>query len=126
MNVGTSDLNPNSLPSSKARFDQDAAHVSVVNRTHRVVRERAKALSEQRSRLKSLWIPLAVCSVLLIVISIGAWDALAQSDISPTGIPDASDQMLVFLLWFLPISAAAFAIVWFNRTRSAAGNEPTQ
>lgn len=102
------------------------AAASLVNRTHRVIRERAKSQIDRRSRFRSLSIPLAICSALLIVISIGAWNALAQTDLSPTGIPDASDQMLVFLLWFFPVSAALLTMVWFKRNRIASGNESAQ
>ncbi len=102
------------------------AQSALVNRTHRVVRERARIQSDRRSRAKSLWIPLAICSALLLVISTSAWNILAQNDLSPTGIPDASDQMLVFLLWFFPVSAALLAMVWFNRSRTSQGNESTR
>ena len=52
------------------------ARASVVNRTHRVVRERAKTLAARRSRIRSLWIPLAVCSSLLVIICTAVWSAL--------------------------------------------------
>ena len=98
-----------------------AARASVVNRTHRVVRERARSQSDRRSRVKSLWIPLAVCSALLSVLSIAAWMIFAQNDLSPTGIPDASAQMLVVLLWFLPVSGALLATVWFRKSHASSG-----
>lgn len=98
--------------------DQGAARAALVNRTHRVVRERARSQSIRRTRLKSLWIPLAVCAALVLIISTGAWTILAQNDLYPSAIPDASDQMLVFLVWFFPVSAALLAMVWFQRTRT--------
>lgn len=102
------------------------ARASLVNRTHRIVRERAVTQSDRRTRLKSLGIPLAICSALLIILSTGAWISLAQNDLSPTGIPDASDQMLVFALWFFPASAALLAMVWFKRTPTPSSSEPTR
>jgi hypothetical protein len=45
-----------------------AARAGVVNRTHRVVRERAKVIQARRSRDRSLMAPLILCSVLLISI----------------------------------------------------------
>ncbi len=112
------------LPRSSMDFeDHGVAPASLVNRTHRVVRERARSQSDRRSRLKSLLIPLAVCSALLLIISTGAWTILAQNDLSPTAIPDAADQMLVFLLWFFPVSAALLALVWVKRTRTPSGRE---
>lgn len=98
--------------------DHGAASAALVNRTHRVVRERARSQSIRRTRLKSLWIPLAVCAALVLIISTGAWTILAQNDMYPSAIPDASDQMLVFLVWFFPVSAALLAMVWFQRTRT--------
>ncbi len=103
-----------------------AARASLVNRTHRVIRERARTQTDQRRRLQSLWIPLAVCSALLLIIATGVWAGLAQYEITPTGIPDASDQMLVFLLWFFPVSAALLAMVWFNRARTRSSHESMQ
>ncbi len=101
-----------------------AAPASLVNRTHRIVRERARTQSDRRRHLKSLWIPLAVCSALLLIISTGIWTALAQNDILPTDIPDAGEQMLVFLLWFFPVSAALLAMVWFKKTSPNSASEP--
>ncbi len=46
------------------------------------------------------------------------WSLLDQYELAPTGIPDASNQMLVFLLWFLPVTAALLAAAWVRRTRS--------
>jgi hypothetical protein len=98
--------------------DTDApARASVVNRTHRVVRERAKTIAARRSRVRSLWIPLAVCSSLLIIISTAVWSALDQYDVTPSGVPDASNQFLVLCLWFLPVSLVLLAVVLFQRAR---------
>jgi hypothetical protein len=93
------------------------ARASVVNRTHRVVRERAKTLAARRSRFRSLWIPLAVCSALLTIICTAVWSALDAYDVTPSGVPDASNQFLVLCLWFLPVSMALLAVVLFQRAR---------
>lgn len=100
-----------------------AARASVVNRTHRVVRERAQSQSDWQRRLKSLWIPLAVCCALLIVLAFAGWTILAQNDLTPTDVPDASAQMLVFFLWFLPVSGALLAAVWFRKSQTPTGSE---
>jgi hypothetical protein len=99
------------------------ARASVVNRTHRVVRERAKSIAARRSRVRSLWIPMAVCSSLLIIICTAVWSVLDQYDVAPNGVPDASNQFLVLLLWFLPMSMALLALVLFRRTRKRADRE---
>jgi hypothetical protein len=96
---------------------------SVVNRTHRVVRERAKSIAARRSRVRSMWIPLAVCSSLLIILICTVWSILDQYDVTPTGVPDASNQFLVLLLWFLPMSMALLALVLFRRARRRADRE---
>lgn len=93
------------------------ARASVVNRTHRVVRERANTIAAQRSRARSLWIPLAVCSSLLLIICTAVWSALEAYDVTPGGVPDASNQFLVLCLWFLPVSMALLAVVLFQRAR---------
>jgi hypothetical protein len=98
--------------------DQNApARASVVNRTHRVVRERATTMAARRSRVRSLWIPLAVCSSLLLIICTAVWSALEAYDVTPGGVPDASNQFLVLCLWFLPVSIALLAVVLLQRAR---------
>jgi hypothetical protein len=94
------------------------ARASVVNRTHRVVRERATTMAAQRDRVRSLWIPLAVCSSLLVIICTAVWSALEAYDVTPGGgVPEASNQFLVLCLWFLPVSMALLAVVLFHRAR---------
>jgi hypothetical protein len=102
------------------------ARGSVVNRTHRVVRERARSIAARRSHVRSLWIPLTVCSSLLIILSTAVWSILDQYEVNPTGVPDASNQFLVLLMWFLPVSMALLALVLFRRARKRADREATQ
>jgi hypothetical protein len=102
------------------------ARASVVNRTHRVVRERATSLAARRSRTRSLWIPLAVCSALLVMICSAVWGVLDQYDVTPSGVPDASNQFLVLFLWFFPVSMALLAVVLFRRARKRVDGEVTQ
>jgi hypothetical protein len=102
------------------------ARASAVNRTHRVVRERARSIAVRRSRARSLWIPVAVCSALLLILSTAIWSILDQYEVAPTGVPDASNQFLVLLLWFLPVSMAVLALVLFRRARKQADREVAQ
>ena len=95
-----------------------AARAKLVNRTHRIVQERAQSLKSQRSRGRSLWIPMAICAAFLLILCTAIWSLLDQYDLSPTGIPDASSQIFVFLLWFLPISAAILALAWAHRAHA--------
>jgi hypothetical protein len=113
----------NVAPSQSSLDTSASKRGSVVNRTHRVVRERAKSIAARRSRVRSLWIPLAVCSSLLIILICAVWSILDQYDVTPTGVPDASNQFLVLLLWFLPMSMALLALVLFRRARRRADHE---
>jgi protein-S-isoprenylcysteine O-methyltransferase Ste14 len=99
-------------------FDNGNARASVVNRTHRVVREHALDMRAQQERTRSLWIPLAIFSVLLPGICYAAWSMLDGYNVTPNGIPDASDQLLLLSLWILPITAIALGCVWFRRSRN--------
>ena len=101
----------------------DGARGRVVNRTHRVVREQALTMREQRSKSRSLWVPLAISSLLLVVILYAIWGVLDGYDLTPNGIPDASDQLMVFMAWSLPVTAAVVGLVWFKRARTRADRE---
>ena len=100
-----------------------SARSSRVNRTHRVVRERAQTMAARRDKTRSLWIPMAVCSALVLIICTAVWSVLDEYEITPTGVPDSSDQFLVLALWFFPVSMALLAMVWFRRTRNRSGRE---
>jgi hypothetical protein len=101
----------------------NGARGRVVNRTHRVVREQALSLREQRSKSRSLWVPLAISSVLMLAICYAIWGVLDGYDLTPNGIPDASDQLMVLLAWSLPVTAAVLGMVWFKRARGRSDNE---
>ena len=102
------------------------ARAQVVNRTRRVVREQALSMREDQSRKRSLWVPIIICSSMLLVICYAVWGMLDGYDITPTGIPDASDQMLILLLWSLPVTAFVLILVWLSRGRNRANGEVTQ
>lgn len=99
-----------------------AARASLVNRTHRVVRARAQAIAAQRNKLRSLWLPITVASGLVLILCTAVWSLLDEYELSPTGIPDASYQYLVLLLWFFPVSIALLMIVWFRRVHTKRSN----
>lgn len=94
------------------------ARISLVNRTHRVVRERAAQMSARRNRMRSLWVPLAVCASMVVILVSTVWTMLDQYELNPIGMPDASDQYVVLLFWFLPVTAALLAMVWLRRTQN--------
>lgn len=100
---------------------QGAARAQVVNRTHRVVREQALRMREQQSRKRSLWVPIIICSSMLLVICYAVWGMLVGYDLTPSSIPDSSDQMVILLLWSLPVTAFVLILVWLQRGRRANG-----
>jgi len=96
------------------------ARATVVNRTHRVVREQAENMREQRKRSRSLWVPLGICSLLLMALCYSVWFMLDGYDVTPSGIPDASDQIMLLLIWALPAIAGVLGLVWYQRERERA------
>lgn len=99
------------------------ARAVVVNRTHRVVREQAMSLREQRQRSRSLWVPLTISSILMLAICYAIWGLLDGYDLTPTGVPDASGQLMILLLWSLPVTVAVLGLVWFRRARGRSGSD---
>jgi hypothetical protein len=101
------------------------ARTGVVNRTHRVVREQALTMREQKEKQRSLWVPVAIFSVLMVMICLAAWYLLDGYDLTPTGMPDAGDQMMLLMLWSLPVTLLVLVVAWFKR-KSTSNGEATQ
>jgi hypothetical protein len=95
----------------------------VVNRTHRVVREQALHLREQRQKSRSLWVPLGIFSFLMPAICYAIWSVLDGYEPNQLGIPTASGQMMVLLLWSLPVTAVVLGMVWIKRGRGRASSD---
>lgn len=119
---------PGSNPqeSIAAARSQGGARAQVVNRTHRVVRAQALAMRARRSRSRSLWAPLLICSSLMAVILYASWGMLDGYDLVPTSVPDSSDQLFLLLLWSLPVTAVVLCLVWLRRGRSRPAGEVTR
>jgi len=111
-----------------------AARAGVVNRTHRVVRQRAKFIQARRSHVRGLMLPLLICSALLILSVFAVWSGLyqnqaaeaagaVQADVAALATSDANDHFLVVLLWFVPVSLALLASIWLSRSRNGADRE---
>jgi hypothetical protein len=106
--------------------DTGSARSTRVNRTHRVVRQRAKSLAERRSKLRSLWLPLVIFSSLLVGVCVAAWTLLDEYDLAAAGTQVSSYQVLVPLLWSIPISASLLAVIWFRQPRGETGRGPVE
>jgi hypothetical protein len=107
------------------------ARSGVVNRTHRVVRERAKIMQEKRSRDRSLMLPLLLCSGLLLLTAFAVWSGLyqyqgaeaVQADVAALAAAETTNHFLVVMLWFVPVSIALMVTVWVRRSRNNADDE---
>ena len=99
------------------------ARASIVNRTHRVVREQALEMREKRERTRSLWVPIGIFSILLPLICYAVWCMMDGYDMTPNGVPDASDQLLLLMLWSLPVTVVLLALTWFKRGRGRMNGE---
>jgi hypothetical protein len=96
------------------------ADATRVNRTHRVVRERALAMQETRRQGRSLWLPLTIASAMLVIICYAVWTSVAQWDLVDgltQSLPDGGQIMLISL-WFLPVTATVLLFVWLRRSRN--------
>jgi hypothetical protein len=124
-------------------FDSDGenaaavARGNVVNRTHRVVRQRAQVMQARRSRVRGLMAPLMVCSVLLILTAVAVWSGLyqyeaaeaaqvVQADVAALAATDASNHFLVVVMWFAPVVITVLGAVVFRRLRSGVDRGTTR
>ncbi len=108
------------------------ARAAVVNRTHRVVRERASAMRARRRRVLELVVPIVICSAVLWIM---AHAVLSIADSSLSGIEeglwrhvselgaDAGMTVSLLLVWFVPLSVVTAAIVLLRRSRFAHRND---
>ena len=103
-----------------------AARAGVVNRTHRVVRQRAKVMQARRSYVRSLMVPLAISSVLLLLVCFAVWSGLYQYQATEAAemveadvaALDANNHLLVALLWFVPVTLALLGALLFRFRRN--------
>lgn len=116
--AATQGLEDGATKALQAAMRTGAARGVVVNRTHRVVREQALNLQEQRRRFRSLWAPLGIFSPLMITCCYAIWRMLDGYESTPNGCPGASGQLMVLLLWSLPVTAGILGLAWFRRGRN--------
>jgi hypothetical protein len=104
------------------------ARAQVVNRTHRVVRERAKVMQERRNYVRSLMVPLVLCAVILVLAASAVWSGLYQyqaaeaaQDVASLASTDSNNQVLVALWWFVPVSLVLLVAIWVRHARGGSG-----
>lgn len=104
------------------------ARAAVVNRTHRIIRERANAMQERKRTTRDLIVPFVVCSALLLFIAAAVLHIADESATDLSGGlwkrilelgADAGNSVSILLLWFLPLSVIVAAVVLLRRTRRA-------
>jgi heme/copper-type cytochrome/quinol oxidase subunit 2 len=72
--------------------------------------------------------PLAICSVLLILTCFAIWTGMyqyqaaeaAQTDVAALATADTTNHFVVVLLWFVPVTFAVLAAIWYRRWRTNA------
>jgi len=101
-------------------MDVGASH-TVVGRTQRLMRERVRSNEMQKRSLRSLWLPLLVCSAMVMMIAHSAWALVEQWNVliedSAESFPANSTPLLILTLWFMPLTMGVLVMLWFQRGR---------
>lgn len=115
-----------SVLSRQALAMNAAAPAPLVNRTHRVVRHRATTMRARRSYVRSLLLPMALCSVALTLATFAVWSGMYQStdaaeaiqDVASRASTDTTNHLLVTMLWFVPLTLILLVAIWMRHVRS--------
>lgn len=117
------------------------ARAALVNRTHRVVRERAETMRARRKSARDLVVPLLICSALLLMVCYAVWTVVSNTfGFAAVGTEieeeagrlmsgqamDSGGPVYLLLMWFLPVSLVTLATVLFRRSRGRANDEVTR
>ena len=108
-----------------------AARAAIVNRTHRVVRERAEQMQRQKKGRRELVLPLLICSAVLLLVCYAAWVVVSGTGFGAVGSEieeqagklltgqtvDTGSPFFLLLLWFLPITVVTVATLYLRRSR---------
>jgi|GEM_PF-1929374 len=97
------------------------ANQTVVGRTQRLVQARARDNQSQQRMLRSLLLPLLVCSAMVMMIAHSAWTVVQQwntllADNAET-VAESGSPLLILTLWFLPLTMGVLVMIWFRRSR---------
>jgi hypothetical protein len=94
-----------------------AATHALVGRTQRMVRERGSVMQSQKRLLRSLLLPILVCSAMVVMIAHSAWMVLEQPNPEVVESSVSSTPLYLLTLWFLPLTAGVLVMIWFRRGR---------
>ena len=102
------------------------ARAAVVNRTRRVIRERALAMQVRKRTVKDLVVPCLICSAILLLIGravltvadegLAGWEGGLWKRVTEFG-SDAGSSISILLIWFVPLSVVTAATVLLRRNR---------
>lgn len=110
--------------SPEQRNTEHGARAAVVNRTHRVVRQRALAMQKRKRAERDLLVPCLVCSVVLLLIAAAVWTLADEGMTGWEGTlwhriaevgGDAGSTISIVLVWFLPLSVLTAAAVMLRK-----------
>ena len=84
-------------------------------------------MREQRKRRRSLWIPFAIVSPILLSICYSLWTYALNIETAPgastaDSMPDTNYQFYLVLMWSLPITVGLLALVWKLRSSNSSEN----
>jgi uncharacterized integral membrane protein len=116
----------NPIVSTSVRVTESSMRTSVVNRTHRVVRERARTMQAQKSRNRALWAPILVASSLIIVLISAFWLMFDEYEMLADNATDGKFHLPILLIWFLPVTGALLIMAVMKRFKSGSGNSSHQ
>ncbi len=117
-------------PDVRPAHSSTNARSAIVNRTHRVVRERAAAMEARKRRLRDLLLPFCICSAVLWMIAHAVWSTADQSLAGIEGGAerilaevgsDAGGSFTMLMVWFLPISVITAAVILLRKSRPVTG-----
>ena len=122
---------PDTQPASVAM--SAAARAAIVNRTHRVVRERAMEMQQRKKSRRELVLPLLICSAVLLlvcyagsVVASGSAFCGVESQIEQHArslfsgqTMDSGSPAILMLFWFLPVTVVTAGVVYLRRKRSS-------
>jgi hypothetical protein len=83
-------------------------------------------MQANRSRMRGLVLPLALCSSLLILTNAALWKLVKQYETVSPEAPAECHHLFFLLLWFLPVTITLGVLVWVRHSRNRSDNETSR